>query len=165
MFKSFGLKSSGRITLSFLIALGSILPVVLFAERGITGEPSEELFAKRTRVPIIRFNSCETSQVLIELNTQSRTSKADLILAFKTLADYPQLEFVPTHATGSRVAFTMSIRSQCSNRSCVSDSGFHDVQNRLARIQGTRFTCALPQGDEPEHKQEEQDEGGVTSGN
>lgn len=155
------LKSSGRITLSFLIALASIFPIVLFAERGITGEPSEELFAKRTRTPIVRFNSCESGSVLIELNTQSHTSKSDLILAMKTLADYPALEFAPTHATGSRVAFTMSIRSQCVDRDCVKDSGFHDVQNRLGRIQGTRFTCALL----PEAPEEDAKEGGVTSGN
>lgn len=121
----------------------------------------------------IGLNTCRTSTLVVELNTEDRSSKHDLLAVMTTLANYPeaQLRVHPAGAIGSPFVLSLQLRNH---------ARWNEIQERLGSIPGVTISCSsVPITDtctasamqdelrQDDHKQREpkKGDGGVGVGN
>lgn len=120
----------------------------------------------------VGLNSCRTSTLVVELNTEDRSSKQDLLTVMTILANYPeaQIRVHPAGSIGSPFVLSLQLRDH---------TRWNEIQGRLGAIPGVAISCsAVPITDsctasamqdelrQDDHKQEpKKEDGGVGVGN
>lgn len=152
-------------SLLFTIALG----VSLSIGQAIAEAPQAELVETSQAPSVhaargIKFDSCASRALRIELNRHDRTAKVDLITALKALSDFPGFEFTPVDSDDDAVAFTARLKEACGDKRCASASGWSRLQARLLRGKGVTIACDESPSGGNQQEAPKKDDGGVTGG-
>ena len=124
------------------VCFGLLAAFVLNAARhAVAGGPEEASY--------VTYGSCASGALRIELNKNDESGKMDLLQAYKSIAAFPELQFIPVRADSPEEAvINVAAIHVCANdqSTCAESMGWLALQRKLDGLSGVGVSCA---SDEP----------------